>query len=128
MQPSPRQTIGFVAVVAVVASVFVATSAVALRDRQQRNAILDLRRKVLAVAALTPPGASPSPVEVTQLFESNIRGEVVTLETGEPNPEVDPTTFDQRATSVDPATSRPAPGNSAKVLRLPHQALVFHVV
>ena len=82
MQPSARQTIGFVAAVAVVSSVLVATSAVALRQRQQDNAILDLRRKVLMVAGLTAPGTSPSPLEVTQLFESNIRAEVVTLATG----------------------------------------------
>ena len=120
MQPSARQTIGFVAAVAVVSSVLVATSAVALRERQQENAILDLRRKVLMVAGLTAPGASPSALEVTQLFESNIREEVVTLATGEPDPTVDPTTYDQRAATVDPTTSRSAPSNAAKVQRLRH--------
>lgn len=128
MQPSARQTIGFVATVAVVASVIVAGLAVSLRDRQEQNAILDLRRKVLAVAGLSERGSSLPPAEVTARFEASIEPEVITLATGEPDQTVDATTFDQRAETLDPATSSPAPTNKAKVLRVPHRAMVFRVI
>ena len=128
MQPSAGKTVGFVAGVAVVASILVATSAVVLRDRQEFNAVLDMRKKVLGVADLMPAGTTLTPIEITDRFETNIIPLVITLATGVPDDTIDPDSFDQRAATVDPATSRPAPANPARVTRLPIHAQVFHVV
>ena len=77
MQPSPRQTLGFVAAVAVVASILVATSAVVLRDRQEFNAILDRQKNVLAVAGLLPTDTSLTPPAIVQRFNGYIRPVIV---------------------------------------------------
>lgn len=127
MQPSAGRTVGFVASVAVVASILVATSAVGLRERQEFNATLDLRKKVLTVAGLMPQGGL-SNAEITERFERNIIPVVLTLSTGVPDDTIDPDSFDQREATVDPATSRPAPPNAARLTRLPIHAQVFHVV
>ena len=125
---SPGRTVGFVASVAVVASILVATSAVALRERQQFNAVLDLRKKVLGVAGLMPAKPALTTIEITERFETNIVPVVVNLATGLPDDTIDPYSFDQRAATVDPATSRPAPANAVRLTRLPIHAQVFHVV
>ena len=44
--------IGFAAVVCLVASVFVSGSAVALKDKQDENKLLDQQKKVLTVSGL----------------------------------------------------------------------------
>ncbi len=124
--PDARQTVGFVFAVAVVASIFVATSAVALRERQEENAILDLRRKVLGVAGLAERGEELSRDEINRRFQG-IRQVVVDLASGEPV-DTNPESFDQRARAQDPETSRTAPDNSAKVARLPDRAMVFQVI
>ena len=40
---------------------------------------------------------------------------------------IDPVTFDQRAASIDPARSQPAPDNAARVVRIPTEALVYEM-
>ena len=52
MQHSTGYIIGFAAAVCLVASLFVAGSAVGLKDRQDKNRLLDVQKKVLAVAGL----------------------------------------------------------------------------
>jgi Na+-transporting NADH:ubiquinone oxidoreductase subunit C len=128
MQPSAAKTVGFVAGVAVVASILVATSAVTLRERQEFNALLDLRKKVLDVAGLMPARPVLTDLEISERFERHIIPVVVNLATGIPDDTIDPQSFDQRAATVDPATSRPAPANAARITRLPIHAQVFHVV
>jgi Na+-transporting NADH:ubiquinone oxidoreductase subunit C len=128
MQPSARQTLGFVAAVAVVASILVASSAVLLRDRQEFNALLDRRRNVLGVAGLLPSDTTLAPEALNARFERFLRPVVVTLETGQRDTTVDGSLFDQRAATSDPATSRVAPPNRARVARVPDRAMLYHVV
>jgi Na+-transporting NADH:ubiquinone oxidoreductase subunit C len=52
----------------------------------------------------------------------------VTLDSGEYNESVDVATYDQLKASKDPAMSAAAPANPAKVLRVPNDALVYHVM
>ncbi len=128
MQTEAIKTIGFAAAVCVVCSIFVSTSAVALKGRQEENRILDVRSKVLVVADLIEPGEKVPREEINERFESNMTAVVVDLETGDVNTDVDPVAFDQRAATQDPDRSEAAPANNAKVSRLPDQALVFQLV
>jgi Na+-transporting NADH:ubiquinone oxidoreductase subunit C len=65
---------------------------------------------------------------VQALFEEAIRPRVIDLETGEESTDVDTSGYDQRSAAKDPETSRPAPRNPAKVMRVPNDGLVYEVV
>jgi Na+-transporting NADH:ubiquinone oxidoreductase subunit C len=128
MQASPLRTILFAGAVCVVCSIFVASSAVALKDRQEENRLLDLRSKVLLVADLAAPGEKLERDRINQLFENNLTARVINLETGEYADDIDPVVFDQRAATQDPARSEIAPANPAKVSRLPDNALIYQLL
>lgn len=121
------KTIGFATAVCVVCSIFVASSAVALKDRQEENRVLDLRSKVLVVANLAEPGEALPRAVINQRFEENLTAVVVDLETGEERSDIDPSTYNQRAATQDPARSHVAPANPAKVTRLPENALIYEL-
>ncbi len=125
---SAKYAIAFAAGVCIVCSVFVSASAVVLRPRQEANKILDRQTKVLQVAGLLAVGESISADEVKQRFEANIRGRTVNLASGAYADDVDPATFDQRKATKDPALSKVAEANMAKVLRVPEHAVVYHVL
>ena len=128
MERSAAYTLRFAAIVGVIASTVVATTAVALNSRQQENRLLDRRLKVLDVVGLVAPGERPSRAEITQRFDESIRTLVIEMETGADAPAIDPAAYDQRRASQDPASSRVAPANPARVSRLPRYALVYHFV
>ena len=125
---SPRQTIQFIVAVCIVCAVAVASAAVALKPRQEENALLDVRKQVLLVAGLQERGEKLSGDEINERFEANLQPVVVKLETGEIDEAVDPASFDQRAASRDPETSRVPDANAAGVARLPLDGLVYTVV
>jgi Na+-transporting NADH:ubiquinone oxidoreductase subunit C len=127
-QPSVGYTIGFAAALCLVCGVFVAGSAVFLKDKQDANKRLDKQKKVLSVAGLIEEGSSPSPQEVEDLFENRIVAKAVDIDKGVYSDSVDVSTFDQRKASKDPATSVEAPENGAKVARVPNHAVVYQVV
>ncbi|MDC0720157.1 Na(+)-translocating NADH-quinone reductase subunit C [Nannocystis bainbridge] len=128
MAHSTGYTIGFAALVCVVCGVGIASAAVALADRQAENKKLDQQKQVLAVAGLMQEGETLKPDEVKKRFADNIKPEVVDLKGGVAAQGVDPAGFDQRKAQKDPAQSREAPPNNAKVLRLPNNALVYKVL
>jgi Na+-transporting NADH:ubiquinone oxidoreductase subunit C len=128
MQHSARYVIMFAAAVCVVCSIFVAGSAVLLKDRQEANKALDIQKKVLVVAGLMEEGESLAEEEIRRRFDKSIQPKVVDLATGNSAEGVDTATFDQKKASADPATSRVAPPNAAKVRRIPNNAQVFEVV
>ena len=119
--------IGFAGAVCVFCSIFVAGSAVALRDRQDLNAVVDKQTQVLKVAGLVKEGEAVKAAEVTKRFEENLVPRVIDLETGEYVEDVDAKSFDMEAAMADPATSKDAPANEAKVQRLPKQAQVYEL-
>ncbi len=127
-QYSNAYVVGFATAVCLVCSIVVSTAAVALRDRQDRNKVLDRQTQVLVVAGLLEEGQKTSPENVEHLFGDNIQIRVVNLATGEYDDSVDAATFDQRKATKDPAASHEAPVNNAGITRVPTFALVYQRV
>lgn len=127
-QHSTAYVLGFSAIVCVVCALFVAGSAVSLKDRQDQNILVDRQKNVLAVAGLLKSDEDLTPAEVQQRFDDSIRPIVIDLSTGEPAEGIDPATFDQRAAARDEARSHRAPENPSKVLRVPENGLIYEVV
>ncbi len=125
MEHSTRQTVIFTTVLCVVFSVLVSAVSVALRDRQVENRRLDKIKNVLTVAGLMQPGQRISREEINRLFEENLVPKIVDLETGDYVESDEPLAYDQQKAAKDPALSRAAPENPAKVRRVPNEALVF---
>lgn len=128
MQHSVRYIVMFAAAVCVVCSIFVSGAAVLLRDRQAENKVLDMQSKVLAVAGLMKEGDALAADEIQTRYKENIKPVVVTLKTGQPQPDVDPADFDQQQAKADPERSREAPENQAKVQRVPNEGIVYQLV
>ena len=74
MQHSTGYIIGFAAVVCLVASLFVAGSAVGLKDLQDANKRLDVQKKVLTVAGLMDADAGLSAEEIDALIDEALSG------------------------------------------------------
>lgn len=127
-QDSNAYIIGFATAVCLLCSIVVSTSAVALRERQDRNKVLDRQTQVLVVAGLLEVGQKTSPENVEQLFEENIQIRVIDLATGEYEESVESSSYDQRKATQDPSASRSAPVNNAGLSRLPTYALVYQRV
>ena len=127
-QYSNAYVVGFATAVCLVCSIVVSTSAVALRERQDRNKVLDRQTNVLVVAGLLEEGQKATPQEVDQLFEDNIVIRAIDLASGEYDDSLDTVAYDQRKATKDPAVSRTAPANVAGVTRLPEKALVYQRV
>ncbi len=127
---STRYTIGFAAAVCVVCALVVAVSAVGLQSRQEENRRLYRQKNVLLVAGLVEPGQELTSKELREIFDRNIRIRLVDLATGEysAGDKIDPETYDQLRARNDPALSRPAPPNPAKISRLPTYAAVYQVI
>ena len=113
----------FCTAVCVVSAVCVSVTAVVLKERQEQNAAQDKKKNVLVAAGLAESSEKLSGEEIDSRF-GPIRQVVIDLETGEET-DVDPAGFDQRKAASDPETSEVAPPNTAKVRRLPDQALVY---
>jgi Na+-transporting NADH:ubiquinone oxidoreductase subunit C len=128
MQHSTGYIVGFAVAICLVCALFVAGSAVGLKDLQDANILLDRQKKVLTVAGLMEDGDNLPREEIVATFDSSIHQKLIDLKTGALNTDIDVTSFDQQAAAKDPNTSRVAPENASKVRRLPNNALVFDVV
>jgi Na+-transporting NADH:ubiquinone oxidoreductase subunit C len=124
-QDSNTYIIGFATAVCLVCSIVVSTSAVALRDRQNRNKVLDRQTKVLVVAGVLEEGQATTPEEVERLFESHIETRIVDLKSGDYDETIDPETYDQRKATREPDQSSAAPANNAGLTRVPEKAVVY---
>jgi Na+-transporting NADH:ubiquinone oxidoreductase subunit C len=126
---STRYTIAFAALVCVVCALVVATSAVGLRSKQEANQLVFRQKNVLLAAGLVKPDAVLTDDEVRTQFERNIRVRLVDLASGEymADGKLDVETYDQRRARNDPALSRAAAPNAAKVARLPTYGAVYLV-
>lgn len=100
---STGRTLFVALAVSLVASVFVAGSAVALKPVQIENRLLDKQRSILSIAGLG--GERLSAREVKALFNSRIKARVVDLATGEYKDDLDPVTFDPLKAAKDPKQS-----------------------
>jgi Na+-transporting NADH:ubiquinone oxidoreductase subunit C len=101
-ESTPR-TLLVALLVSLVASVFVAGSAVYLKPIQQENSLLDKQRSILSIAGIGGPELSAR--EVRELFTGRIRAQVIDLATGEENTDLDPVAFDALKAAKDPKTS-----------------------
>jgi len=128
MQRSSTYIIGFAGVICLVCAVFVSSLAVALKDRQEANKVLDRQTKVLTVAGLIEEGAQKERAEIEKLFASNIKARLVNLTTGQYDEKISVESFDQLARSKDPATSKSQGANPAGVARTPDIAMVYQLV
>jgi Na+-transporting NADH:ubiquinone oxidoreductase subunit C len=126
MQRSAAYSIVFAAAVCLVCAVFVSSSAVSLKSRQDENAFLDKQRNVLIAAGLASEDEVLTKQVIQERFEP-VESIVVDLQTGEELTDVDAELFDQRAASSDPNTSIDAPANPAGIQRIPNQALVYRL-
>lgn len=100
---STVRTLAVALIVSLVASVFVAGSAVALKPIQVENRLLDKQRSILAIAGLGSDGLASA--EVKRIFGERIKARVVDLESGEYVDSVDPATFDPLKAARDPKQS-----------------------
>jgi len=127
-QYSNAYIIGFATAVCLVCSIVVSTSAVALRDRQDRNKVLDRQTKVLVVAGVLEEGQAATPEDVERLFESHIETRIIDLASGEYDETIDPESYDQRKATREPDRSSVAPPNTAGLTRVPEKAIVYRRV
>ena len=127
MEHSSRYIVLFAGAVCLVCSIFVAASAVSLKDLQELNKKIDVQTKVLDLAGLIGEDEALSAEQVGERFERSIQARVIDLATGQYDESIDASSFDQRAAAADPETSRIAPDNAAKVRRLPNNAVVYQV-
>jgi Na+-transporting NADH:ubiquinone oxidoreductase subunit C len=127
---STRYTFVFATVVCVVCALAIAIAAVGLRDRQEANAFLFKQKNVLLAAGLLKPGDDPPEREILRIFDENIKVRLIDLATGDlvPEDKQEPKTYDQRRARADPAASRDAPPNAAKISRVPNWGGVFYVM
>jgi len=124
---SNKYIVGFAGAVCVVCSIFVAGSAVALRDKQETNAIVDRQKQVLTVAGLAKAGEPLEPATVQKRFSENLVPRVVDLSTGEYVDDVEAANYDMQAAMDDPDASTEAPPNDAKVARVPNLGLIYEL-
>lgn len=95
---NPKKTIFVAAMLCLVCSILVSTSAVVLKSQQVTNKANDIKKNILAVTGLLTDTA-----DVDTLF-SQFETKVVNLETGEYQ-DIDASTYDQRKAASDPAQS-----------------------
>lgn len=106
---STGRTLFVALAVSLVASIFVAGSAVALKPVQIENRLLDKQRSILAIAGIG--GDKLSSREIKDLFNSRIKARVIDLTTGEYKDNLDPVTFDPLKAAKDPKTSNVLKGS-----------------
>lgn len=123
---STLYTVLFAAAICLLCGIAVASSAVALREKQETNKLLDRKSKVLEAAGLLPEGNVP-PATITQLYEENVIPKVVLLKTGDEATDIDPATFDLQQAMKDPEKSAKTPANPAQVARIPQHSLLFEI-
>ena len=127
MERSTGYIIGFAVAVCLVCSVFVASSAVILKPRQEQNKVVDKQLKVLRLVGLVDDRAHPTPDQVQKIFDQNIKARIVNTKDGSDAADVDPKTFDQKREANDHGTSRAATSNPAQVQRVPNRAMVYEL-
>jgi Na+-transporting NADH:ubiquinone oxidoreductase subunit C len=127
---STARTLTVALVVSLVASVFVAGSAIYLKPVQQENRLLDKQRSILAIAGIEGVEVKKLPAkEVQALFKSRIKAKVIDLESGEEAADLNPETFDALKAARDPQTSIALPGaqDIASIKRRERFATVYRL-
>ena len=134
MARSNGYILGFATAVCVVCSVFVSGAALSLKDKQEYNADLDLKKNVISVSGLTAAGGLVTEADVSKYFHNPDAGETspnrvelgyVDLSTGKT---VDQATWDDYdAQKEGKCVDLPAKENIAKITCLPKYKKVYTV-
>jgi len=127
---SNRYIIWFAFWTCVVCSLLVASAAVFLKARQERNVVLDKQRNVLAVSGLLPAGKKLSAAEVQKLFNERVQPVLVDMQKGEvagADVNLDPQTYDEKKAAEDPTTSYAAGPNMSAISRVANYMVVYEV-
>lgn len=97
----PQTAFLIVVAVALVCSVLVSVSAIGLRPIQERNALIERSRNIVALSGLVEPGQAMSGDEILAAIDRmDVR--VVDIDTGEFDDSIDPEEFNPRAAVLDP--------------------------
>ena len=96
-------TLAVAALLCVVCSVLVSGAAVLLKDKQEANRILDVKKNLLLASGLLEDKSAGR--EQIEAEFSKVSSEVVDLATGKVAADINPETFDQRKAARDPSTS-----------------------
>ncbi|WP_162045709.1 Na(+)-translocating NADH-quinone reductase subunit C [Vibrio taketomensis] len=125
---SIKKTLFVVIALSLVCSIVVSTAAVALRSKQQENAVLDKQSKIIEVAGIQTEGQS-----IPTLYKEYIEPRLVDFKTGD---FVDTAkdgstadTYNQRAAAKNPAESMKlsAEDDKAKIIRRADTGIVYLV-
>lgn len=108
---STAKTFLVAAMLCIVCSSLVSSTATFLKEAQERNKVLDKKRNILMCAGLIKDGASAGDIEAA--FEK-ITPIVVDLETGQEVKDIDPKTYNQRDAVKDPNLSIDIPAEIDK--------------
>jgi len=125
---STTYTLGFAGAVCAVCSILVSGAAVALKQRQDRNVVLDRQLKVLDVTGLWSPGEKLSAAEAQKRFDENIRIRIVDLATGEYADKDVTEPYDPVKAASTADFGVDAPENSARIPRMPKYAKVYEIL
>ncbi len=101
---SPQRTLIVACVLCIVCSIIVSGTAVALKDLQQENKLLDKKRNILVAAGLLAEQETAGPDHLKRLFE-NIEVRQVELSSGQYVTDV-PSGYDHLKASKEPDQSR----------------------
>jgi Na+-transporting NADH:ubiquinone oxidoreductase subunit C len=128
MEFTPQKTVLIAGVICFACSIFVATSAVGLKDLQDANEKLDRQKKVLDVAGLLDAKIAQDPAAIQTQYDDRIQPELLSLKKdGKGCDGLNVDGFNQQKIAKDPATSVKAEANKAKVLNVPNCAMIFKV-
>lgn len=124
---SALKTIMVAVLLCIVCSVAVSFAAVFLKDRQEKNKQLDIKKNLLSAAGLLKDGKA-SEQEVLRAYQV-IKAEVVDLASGDVMSDMDPDTFDQRKAAKNAATNREIPSDldAAGIKRRSKYSVVYKV-
>ena len=124
--------IGFAVAVCLVCSLFVSSAAVALKERQDINKVLDRQKKVLTVVGLMKEGEALERAEVEKRFTENMKAHLVDVRGGGceavTKKGLSADAYDQRKARSDAVLGADAPKNRAGVKRIAKCAVVYHLL
>lgn len=119
---------GFATAVCLICSVIVSGSAVALKEQQEANKVLDRQKKVLNVAGLLAEDAQVSADEVTALFKKHVKARIVDMKTNTFDEKTDAATYEEKKLLGSEKTATKMEKKPAGVQWVPNKALMYEIM
>ena len=119
----------FATLVCIACSFLVTGAFTALREKQERNQLLDKQSNVLYAAGLAARGDGKNAEQLMALFNERVKPVVVDMKTGQAVEDsgVDPATYDADGAAGGP-DGIDAPENTANISRLPPYQIAYQVM